>query len=120
MTTLITLLFVSTLATQPAVHLESTKNEAISYICYIDNDNVMLSKVEKDKSTLRTTIIDTGISTNCLEKITMAFQNDDLCITATYVNNDPLNAYFDKTSLEFKQITLVDPNLLSEQVLVIR
>lgn len=110
MTTLFTLLFVSTLAVPPSAYLETEKNGSVSYICYIENDNLMLAKVENDVAQLHTLIIDTGISTNSIEKITLSLQNDNICISSTYTNTDPLNAYFNSSSLEFEQINVSQLN----------
>jgi hypothetical protein len=108
MTTLFTFLFVATMATSPVSTLENVKNSNISYVCFIENGNMMLTKVEKEDSHFTTETTDTGISTNNIEKVTMSLQNSDLCMTVSYQDSEPLNAYFNSNSLEMNQISITD------------
>jgi hypothetical protein len=114
MTTLLTILFVSTLATAPVATLETGNNTQISYVCYIENGNLMLAELQKGNNEIKTKITDTGISTNDLEKVTMNLQNNNVCLSVEYSGNEPLNAYFNCTSLEFSQIQLSEPALFAE------
>jgi hypothetical protein len=113
MTTLFTILFVSTLTTSPVATLESDKNSNISYVCYIENGNLMLAKALKERSGFKTEMIDTGISTNDIEKVTMELQNDDLCLMISYQNAEALNAYFNSRTLEMNQISLNETTLFA-------
>jgi hypothetical protein len=108
------LLFASTLSAQPVQHITDLKNDGISYVCYMENDVLMLAKVQQDASVLETRIIDTGIFTNSIEKVTMELQNGEICVNVTYTDSPALQAFFDRTSLELSQIMLSEPMQLAD------
>jgi len=113
MTTLLTVLFVSTLATAPVATLDHEKNSHISYVCYIEDGNLMLAKLLKGETEIKTTITDTGISTNDIEKVTITMENETLRLSVAYGISEPLNAYFNRSSLEFDQIQLSEPTIFA-------
>lgn len=118
MTTVFTILFASTLFTTPAATLESDKNSTISYVCYVEEGNLLLTKVTKEQSGLSFETVDTGISTNNIEKVTMALQNNDICVTVSYMTTESVQAYFNSTTLDFNQISLSEPTVFAENLTI--
>ncbi|MFA6467659.1 MAG: hypothetical protein WCW35_02100 [Bacteroidota bacterium] len=105
-------LFATMFSTNLLSTLEANENTQFSYVCYEQNGNVMLSKFDKANPSKSIETIDVGISTNCLEKITMDIQNNHLRIAAAYTTDAVIHSYFDKNTLEFCQVSVMDSEIL--------
>ncbi|MFA6455398.1 MAG: hypothetical protein WCW40_01150 [Bacteroidota bacterium] len=105
-------LFATMFSTNLLSSIDANENTRFSYVCYEQNGNVMLSMFDKTNPSKNIETIDIGISTNCLEKITMDIQNNYIRIAATYTTDEVIHSYFDKNTLEFSQVNVMDSEIL--------
>lgn len=113
MTTLMTLLLAATMNNAPLAYVENSNSSGISYVCYFENENLMLARFEEGQSVIRTKKTDTGISTNDIDKVTMTLENNLVNITVFYLTKEPISAYFSTNDLVMHQIGILEPTLFA-------
>ena len=98
----------------PSVGSHNGSNEinGFSYVCYVQNENLMLCKSSNGGPEANQESIDTGISTNFLEDVTIDIQNQFVVVTASYNTGETIRGFFDKTTMDLNQICCVDQHVL--------
>ncbi len=118
MNTLLAVLITATLGTSPIQYLNNVKNGDFSYVCYIQNENLMLLKLNKDFSFQKKDVVDTGISTESFEKVTMTAHDNNVIIEVRYKTDERIEAEFNAKTLELSQVKSIDSKLLAELEIV--
>ncbi|MFZ4621304.1 MAG: hypothetical protein ACOYNS_12160, partial [Bacteroidota bacterium] len=84
MNTLLAVMITATLGTSPIQYLNNVKSGECTYVCYIQNENLMMLKLNKDFSYQKKDIVDTGISTKSIEKVTMNTRDNKIVLEVRY------------------------------------